>query len=142
MLFEAVDDLRSDNFAIELNLFCDTILSSVFSHPSCPSRSIMFSSFSPEVCILLSLKQNRFPIFFLNNSNSSLSGDIRASSFQEALHFAKRWELDGVVMASKPFVYAPRLIGLAKERGLMAASYGTLNNDPECAKVSSILVVN
>ena len=41
-------------------------------------------------------------------------------------------------MASEPFVYAPRLIRVAKERGLMAASYGKLNNDPECAKVSSM----
>lgn len=44
-------------------------------------------------------------------------------------------------MASEPFVYAPKLIGLAKGKGLMTASYGTLNNEPDCAKVSFILKI-
>lgn len=139
MLFEAADDWKSDVFAIELNLFVDTILSSIFSHPSCRSRPIIFSSFSPEVCILVSLKQASFPIFFLNDSGNGPTGDVRASSLQEAIHFAERWGLEGVVMASEPFVYAPRLVELAKGKGLMTASYGALNNEPECAKVSSAL---
>ena len=139
MHFEAVDEWKSDNFAIELNLFVDTILSSVLSHPSCRFRAVMFSSFSPEVCILVSLKQSTFPIFFLNDSGNWPTGDVRASSLQQAVHFAKRWALDGVVMASEPFVYAPKLIGLAKAKGLMTASYGALNNEPDCAKVSLTL---
>lgn len=136
MLFEAVDEWKSDNTAIELNVFVDTILSSVLLHPSCRSRSIMFSSFSPEVCILVSLKQTTFPIFFLNDSGNFPTGDVRASNLQQAIHFAKKWALDGIVMASEPFVYAPKLVGLAKGEGLMTASYGVLNNEPDYAKVS------
>lgn len=138
MLFEA-DEWKSDNIAIELNLFVDTILSSILSHPSCRSRSVMFSSFSPEICILISLKQTTFPIFFLSDSGNWPTDDIRASSLQQAIHFAKRWALDGIVMSSEPFVYAPKLVGLAKGKGLVTASYGELNNEPDCAKVSSIL---
>lgn len=143
MLFEAIDDWKSDNIAIEPNLFVDQILSCVLLHPSCRSRprsrsrSIMFSSFSPEICILLSLKQSTFPVFFLNDSGNGPTGDIRASSLQEAIHFAKKWALDGIVMASEPFVYAPKLVRVAKEKGLVTASYGGLNNEPDCAKVSS-----
>lgn len=140
MLFEAIDEWKSDNIAIEPNLFVDQIISCVLMHPSCRShsRSIMFSSFSPEICILISLKQSTFPVFFLNDSGNGPTSDVRASSLQEAIHFAKRWALDGIVMASEPFVYAPKLVGVAKGKGLMTASYGALNNKPDCAKVSGI----
>ena len=138
MLFEAIEDWKSDNIAIEPNLFVDQILSCVLLHPSCRSRSIMFSSFSPEICILISLKQSTFPVFFLNDSGNGPTGDVRASSLQQAIHFAKKWALDGIVMASEPFVYAPKLVGVAKAKSLMTASYGALNNEPECAKVSFV----
>lgn len=140
MLSEAADDWKSDIFAIEVNLFVDTILLSVLSHPSCRCRPIMFSSFSPEVCILMSLKQNLFPILFCSESGNCPTGDVRASSLQEAIHFATSWGLDGIVMASEPFVFAPLLVGVAKERGLVTGSWGKLNDDPECAKVSAVLV--
>ncbi|KAJ5381153.1 uncharacterized protein N7496_003581 [Penicillium cataractarum] len=137
MLFEAADDWKSDIFVIEVNLFVDTILSTILSHPSCRRRPILFSSFSPEVCILVSLKQNVFPILFLNDSGNWPTGDVRASSLQEAIHFASSWGLDGIVMASEPYVFAPLLVGVAKERGLVTSSYGALNDDPECAKIQA-----
>ena len=136
MAFEAIDEWKSDSIAIEPNLFVDAIISTVLLHPSCRSRSVMFSSFSPEICILISLKQSTFPVFFLNDSGNWPTGDVRASSLQEAIHFANRWALDGIVMASEPFVFAPNLVGVAKRKGLMTASYGALNNEPDCAKVS------
>jgi glycerophosphodiester phosphodiesterase len=138
MLFEAEDDWKSDIISVELNLFVDTILSHIFDQPSNHNRPIMFSSFSPEVCILVSLKQTTYPILFLNDSGNWPTGDIRASSMQEAVHFATCWELDGVVMASEPFVMSPRLVGYVKSKGLVTASYGGLNNDPESAKVSGV----
>lgn len=140
MLFEAAVDWKSDIFAIEVNLFVDTILSSILSHPTCRGRPIMLSSFNPEVCILLSLKQDLFPILFLNDSGNYHTGDVRASSLQQAINFAASWGLDGIGMASEPFVFAPMLIGVAKGRGLVTASYGILNDDPECAKVSTVLI--
>lgn len=136
MAFEAIDEWKSDSIAIEPNIFVDAILSNVLLHPSCRSRSVMFSSFSPDICILISLKQSTFPVFFLNDSGNWPTGDVRASSLQEAIHFANRWALDGIVMASEPFVFAPKLVGVAKGKGLMTASYGALNNEPDCARVS------
>jgi glycerophosphodiester phosphodiesterase len=134
MLFEATDEWEMETFAIELNLFVNTILTSVMAHAS--TRPIMFSSFSPEICILLSLKQTRYPVLFLNAGGSCPTGDIRASSLQEAVHFANAWKLDGIVVESDPLVLAPRLIRVVRERGLVCASYGALNNEPEFAKVS------
>ena len=36
--------------------------------------------------------------------------DIRASSLQEAIRFASRWNLLGIVSAAEPLVLCPRLI--------------------------------
>ncbi|KAJ0416242.1 Glycerophosphodiester phosphodiesterase domain-containing protein, partial [Aspergillus carlsbadensis] len=137
MLFEAADDWQSDIIAMEVNTFVDTILSTILSHPSSHRRPVMLSSFNPEVCILLSLKQNPFPVLFLNDSGNFPTGDTRASSLQEAIRFATRWGLDGIAVASEPFVFAPKLISLAKGRGLVAASYGALNDEPEYAKIQA-----
>ncbi|KAL4783791.1 Glycerophosphoryl diester phosphodiesterase family-domain-containing protein [Aspergillus varians] len=136
MLSEAADDWKSDVLAMEINIFVDTVLSTILSHHSWHSRPIILSSFNPDVCILLSIKQTLFPVLFLNDSGNTPTGDIRASCLQEAIRFATTWGLDGIVMASEPFVFAPRLIQVAQGRGLVTGSYGALNDEPENAKVS------
>ncbi|KAL4867507.1 Glycerophosphodiester phosphodiesterase domain-containing protein [Aspergillus spectabilis] len=123
-LFEATTDWSSDPIAIEINTFVDTILSTILSHPSSRQRPIMLSSFSPEVCIVLSLKQTLFPILLLNDSGNAATGDTRASSLQDAIAFATRWGLDGIIVASEPFVFAPKLVGVAKRRGLVVGVMG------------------
>jgi glycerophosphodiester phosphodiesterase len=40
---------------IEMNSWCDTILKVVYDHMK--GRNIIFSSFNPDVCLLLSFKQ-------------------------------------------------------------------------------------
>mmetsp|Transcript_28889 Transcript_28889/g.74130 ORF Transcript_28889/g.74130 Transcript_28889/m.74130 type:complete len:83 (-) Transcript_28889:469-717(-) len=47
------------------NRFVDDILNVVFEH--CKERRLLFSSFEPDICTLLSLKQPRFPVFFLTS---------------------------------------------------------------------------
>ena len=54
MLWEA-EDRSMEITAPEINKFVDTILSTVYKNGG--NRSITFSSFSPEICILLSIKQ-------------------------------------------------------------------------------------
>lgn len=132
MLYEA-RSWAMDTFATELNLFLDTILHVVYNFAG--SRPIFFSSFSPELCILLSSKQHVYPVLFLNDSCNWPTGDIRAVSLQEAMRFAKKWDLVGVVMASEPFVASPILIDFVKSSGLVCGSYGAQNDDPRCAKV-------
>jgi glycerophosphodiester phosphodiesterase len=66
-------------------------------------------------------------------------GDIRASSLQEAIRFASRWNLLGIVTNAEPLVLCPRLVRVIKESGLVCVSYGTLNNDPENVKVGSAI---
>ncbi|KAL9010794.1 MAG: hypothetical protein Q9173_004300 [Seirophora scorigena] len=134
MLWEA-EDRSMDFFAVELNLFVDTILGMIYRLGG--KRSITFSSFSPEICILLSIKQQDYPVLFISKAGSVPTGDVRAGSLQQAIHFAKRWRLAGIVMLSDVFVPCPRLLRYAKSAGLVCGSYGNLNDDPACAKIQA-----
>lgn len=51
-----------DNY-FERNQYVDQVLTDVFRHAG--TRRIVFSSFDPDICTLLSLKQNKYPVLFL-----------------------------------------------------------------------------
>ena len=126
-----------DTYAVELNSFVDTVLTKVYDLGN--KRNVIFSSFNPDICLLLSFKQPSIPILFLTDAGTHPVGDIRASSLQEAIRFASRWNLLGVVSAAEPLVICPRLVKVVKESGLVCVSYGTLNNNPDNVKVSTEL---
>lgn len=133
MLHESEEE-EMDQYAVELNSFVDTVLQKVYDKMG--KRNIMFSSFNPDVCLMLSFKQPSIPVLFLTDAGTSPVGDVRAASLQEAIRFASRWNLLGVVSAAEPLVMCPRLVKVVKESGLVCVSYGTLNNDPVNVQVS------
>ena len=133
MLHES-EEQEMDTYAVELNSFVDTVLTKVYDLAR--KRPVIFSSFNPDICLLLSFKQPSIPILFLTDAGTCPVGDVRASSLQEAIRFASRWNLLGVVSAAEPLVLCPRLVKVVKESGLVCVSYGTLNNDEEKVKVS------
>lgn len=126
-----------DTYAVELNSFVDTVLTKVYDLGK--KRNVIFSSFNPDICLLLSFKQPSIPILFLTDAGTCPVGDIRASSLQEAIRFASRWNLLGVVSAAEPLVISPRLVKVVKESGLVCVSYGSLNNNPEKVKVLALI---
>ncbi|KAK3293226.1 uncharacterized protein B0H64DRAFT_208462 [Chaetomium fimeti] len=151
MLHES-EEHEMDTYAVEVNSFCDTVLEKVYDHldlsggagsagntdeggvapgPGAGGRHVIFSSFNPDVCLCLSFKQPNIPILFLTDAGTSPVGDIRASSLQEAIRFASRWNLLGIVSNSEPFVNSPRLVKVVKQNGLVCVSYGALNNEPK-----------
>ena len=138
MLYES-EEQEMDTYAVELNSFVDAVLAKVFDWGGPAKRNIIFSSFNPDVCLLLSFKQPSIPVLFLTDAGTSAAGDIRATSLQEAIRFASHWNLLGVVSAAEPLVLSPRLVKVVKESGLVCVSYGTLNNDPESVHVSPFL---
>jgi glycerophosphodiester phosphodiesterase len=132
MLHES-EEQEMDTYAVELNSFVDTVLTKVYDLGK--NRNIIFSSFNPDICLLLSFKQPSIPVLFLTDAGTSLVSDIRASSLQEAIRFASRWNLLGVVSAAEPLVISPRLVKVVKESGLVCVSYGGINNEPDKVKV-------
>ncbi|KAH7385787.1 Glycerophosphoryl diester phosphodiesterase family-domain-containing protein [Pyrenochaeta sp. MPI-SDFR-AT-0127] len=128
MLHESEEE-EMDQYAVELNSFVDTVLQKVYDKMG--ARNVIFSSFNPDICLMLSFKQPSIPVLFLTDAGTSAVGDVRAASLQEAIRFASRWNLLGVVSAAEPLVMCPRLVKVVKESGLVCVSYGTLNNDPK-----------
>ncbi len=120
---------------IDINTFVDVALAKI-KHLA-GRRPIILSSFTPEVCILLKLKQSAYPVLFITNAGKRPMADKerRAASLQTAMKFAKYWQLAGLVLACDAFLLCPRLISFVKNAGLACASYGLGNNEPENAKV-------
>jgi glycerophosphodiester phosphodiesterase len=144
MLYEAAD-FQMDNYASEINHFLDTILSVTYAHAG--NRRIIFTSFSPEICMVLAVKQQIYPMLFLNDSSNWPTGDMRATSLQTAMRLAHRFGLNGVAMSSEPFVYSPGTVGLARGQGLYTATYGPLNDDAHSVKIQTeagvdLIIVN
>ena len=50
------------------------------------------------------------PILFLTEGGSESMADLRASSLQNGIRFAKKWNLLGIVSAAAPILKAPRLV--------------------------------
>ncbi|KAH7309752.1 Glycerophosphoryl diester phosphodiesterase family-domain-containing protein [Stachybotrys elegans] len=121
--------------AIELNTFVDVVLEHIDRHAG--NRQIVLTSFTPEICILLAMKQRAYPILFITNAGKVPMSDmeVRAASLQGAMHFAERWGLAGVVFACDALLLCPRLVGLVKGRGLICGTYGTMNNDPNSVEI-------
>ncbi|KAJ5620434.1 Glycerophosphoryl diester phosphodiesterase [Penicillium lagena] len=136
MLHESEEE-EMDTYAVELNSFVDTVLTKVYDLGG--GRDVLFSSFNPDICLLCAFKQPSIPVLFLTDAGASPVGDIRASSLQEAIRFASRWNLLGIVSQAEPLVLAPRLVRIVKESGLVCVSYGVLNNDAVNVDVSSFL---
>lgn len=133
MLDEAEEESMGE-IAYDINYYIDTILQVVYDE-NLTGRDIIFSSFHPDVCLMLSLKQPTIPILYLTEAGTTKMADIRASSLQNAIRFAKKWNLLGIVSAAETLVKTPRLAQVVKSSGLVCVTYGVLNNSPENCKI-------
>lgn len=133
MLDEAQQESMGE-VAFDMNFYVDTILKTVYDE-NLTGRDILFSSFHPDICVLLSLKQPTMPILFLTEAGTAEMADIRALSLQNAIRFAKKWNLLGIVSAAQTLVKTPRLAQVVKSSGLVCVTYGLENNDPELCKI-------
>ena len=119
----------------ERNAFVDRVLDVVHADVAAGrSRSIMFSSFDPDVCLLLARKQALYPVFLLSEGGTADPPyfDYRWNSLAGAVAFARAAGLFGVVTDVTPLLVAPQLIRVVQEEaGLVLCSYGRRNNDAE-----------
>jgi glycerophosphodiester phosphodiesterase len=112
---------------VDRNTYVDKILEVVFEHAG--ERPLVFSSFDPHVCLMVAMKQPTYPVLFLTEAGEIRFGDPRCNSVREAIRFAVRGELQGIVCNSSPLVEAPELIRTVKNSGLLLCTYGAANND-------------
>lgn len=122
-----------DCIGVEFNHWTDQLLKCVFDNAN--GRDVILSTFHPDVCIMLALKQNTFPVMFLTEAGNSPLVDVRANSLREAIKFAHRWNLVGIIPEAITLKHCPRLANVVKECGLKCITYGSQNDDIEVVKI-------
>jgi glycerophosphodiester phosphodiesterase len=87
MLHESEEE-EMDQYAVELNTFVDTVLQVVYDHSN--QRRIVFSSFNPDICLMLSFKQPSIPVLFLTDAGTSVVLQIPWSCVHGSLGWSRR----------------------------------------------------
>jgi len=81
---------------LDIDYYVEVILEEVASFAE--EREIMFSSFDPDVCTSLKLKQTRYPVFLLtkNGDYNPPTSDVRRSNIDMGMKFASASSFTGV----------------------------------------------
>ncbi|KAL9041231.1 MAG: hypothetical protein Q9180_001418 [Flavoplaca navasiana] len=136
VLFPTVEQEHAYNLSPSpnTNSFADAILKDVFDHARSTRehdpdsmRSIVFSSYNPDVCTALNWKQPNYPVLLCNNlgfensaSNSRVGGNDRNSfSVKEAVRTAQSNNFMGLVCRYQLVDLVPALIESIKVAGLV-----------------------
>ena len=112
------------------NTLVDTVLKVVFDEAK--GRKVIFSTFDADCATLLSLKQPRFPVFFLTCSGTELYPDPRMNSLQAAIAFSHASNLQGIVAESRPLRgICQQVVDEVHRHGIHIYTWGRDNNDLE-----------
>lgn len=117
------------SYTEERNSYLNAILDVCLGHAG--SRKIVFSSFDPDVCSMLKVKQCDYPVMFLTQGAGHYEEflDKRTKSVEKAINFAASESLFGIVAYSGSLLENLPLIKTAKEKGLEVYCWGNENND-------------
>ncbi|KAL6209762.1 hypothetical protein ACLB2K_020701 [Fragaria x ananassa] len=94
-------------------------------------RPIMFSSFQPDVVLMIRKLQSTYPIYFLTNGGSEIYKDVRWNSLEEAIKVCIAGGLQGIVSEVRAILRDPNAVTRIKDSNLCLLIYGHLNNIPE-----------
>ena len=126
---------------VERNKYVDQILSVIFNQSN--GRKVFISSFDPDICLLVSRKQIRYPVFFLTTAGKEIHTDKRRNSIDAAIEFAVEAKLAGIVCDAERLVYSNfKQIEEVHKKGLLLFTYGNVNSDPNIVKQQMSLGVN
>lgn len=119
----------------DLNLYLDTVLEVVLKHAR--SRNIIFSCFHPDICSMIRLKQNRYPVMFLTQGITDkypAYHDPRCQNVPIAVHFAVNMDILGINVHTEELLRDSSQIENVKRAGLVLFCWGDDNNDTETIK--------
>uniref|UniRef100_A0A0N4ZMM3 Glycerophosphocholine phosphodiesterase GPCPD1 n=1 Tax=Parastrongyloides trichosuri TaxID=131310 RepID=A0A0N4ZMM3_PARTI len=125
-----IDGVHECSNYFERNEFVDIILTDVLTYAG--NRRIVFSSFDPDTCLMISLKQNKYPVLFLSVGNDTkymVYKDERTHSSMNAVHFIAGTNLLGVNFHSEDVLKDQSSIEAAKKYGLVIFVWGDELND-------------
>ncbi|KAM4771736.1 glycerophosphocholine phosphodiesterase GPCPD1 [Rhinophrynus dorsalis] len=116
----------------DMNLFLDIILKTILENAG--RRRIVFSAFDADICTMVRLKQNKYPILFLTQGHSEIYPelmDLRSRSTPIAVSFAQFENILGINVHTEDLLRNPHYIQEAKSKGLVVFCWGDDTNDPE-----------
>ncbi|KAG8256685.1 Glycerophosphocholine phosphodiesterase gpcpd1 [Homalodisca vitripennis] len=114
----------------DLNLYLDVMLEVVLNYAG--NRNIVFSCFHPDICSMIRLKQNKYPVMFLTQGVTSKYPpyhDQRCQSIPMAVHFAVSLGILGINVHTEDLLRDSSQVALVKEAGLVLFCWGDDNND-------------
>ncbi|XP_028127733.1 glycerophosphocholine phosphodiesterase GPCPD1 [Diabrotica virgifera virgifera] len=117
----------------DLNLYLDTILDVVLRYGG--DRRIIFSCFNPDICQVIRLKQNKYPVMFLTVGESQIHAkyrDPRCWSIPAAAQYAKMIEILGINVHTEDLLRDSSLV--KHGAGLILFCWGDQNADPATIK--------
>nr|DBA27127.1 TPA: hypothetical protein GDO54_011303 [Pyxicephalus adspersus] len=120
----------------DMNLYLDIILKTILENAG--RRRIVFSCFDADICTMVRLKQNKYPILFLTQGQSEIYPelmDIRSRSTPFAMSFAQFENILGISVHTEDLLRNPHYICEAKSKGLVVFCWGDDTNDPENRKL-------
>lgn len=119
----------------DMNPFLDIILKTVLLKAG--KRRIVFSSFDADICTMVRIKQNKYPILMLTQGKCVTYPelmDLRCRTTSIAISFAQFENLLGVNAHAEELLKYPAFIEEAKAKGLVVFCWGDDMNDPEVRK--------
>ncbi|XP_021340983.1 glycerophosphocholine phosphodiesterase GPCPD1-like isoform X2 [Mizuhopecten yessoensis] len=129
---QKMDGELEDEHFWDRNEYVDIVLRNTFE--CARGRKIIFSSFDPETCLLLRLKQNRYPVLFLTNGGAKCYlpySDVREQSMPMAIHFAQFADILGIDVCTEVLCTRPENIQETKAAGLVLFCWGEDSNNSD-----------
>lgn len=122
----------------ERNTLVDATLARVFREANNAGRCISFLSFDADVVLMLRLKQDRYPVYYLNSETREPLNDRtdpRTISFDGGLAWASACRLTGMVLSADMILEegGSDRVAAVKAAGLTLMTYGTANSKAEDA---------
>lgn len=91
-------------------------------------RTIVYSSFDPDVCVKLAQYQSRYQVMFLSGCGIYPHVDPRRVSVPAAINFAEEHNLAGIVLPASILMANEDLVLETSAKGLKVCTYGLENN--------------
>lgn len=114
----------------ELNMYLDIVLDTVLKHGG--QRRIVFSCFHPDICTMIRLKQNKYPVLFLTQGVTSKYpeySDPRTLNIPIAINYARFAGILGLSVHTEDILRDPSQVKEITSHGLVAFCWGDDNNN-------------
>ncbi|KAG8177265.1 hypothetical protein JTE90_021266 [Oedothorax gibbosus] len=109
----------------EMNSYVDIILRDILEYAG--NRFILLSCFHPDICTMVRLKQNKYPLLFLTQGETIKYPpylDTRTASIPMATHFALNTGLLGIDVHAEDLIRDPSHIPFVKDHNLILFCWG------------------